>query len=346
MRQVGTITEESTAQQFANYLYTLGMTAKAERDGEAWAVWVRDEEHVERASAELESFLTQPEDAKYAAAATAAKARRDELAKREDRARRNFVDMRRRWDARPTGPIPLTMGLILVCIIVAVLTNLGGEFGSRDDGPAAGLIDKLLLVPNAQREEYFARHRTSAPNTASAVINENKPADDRWAALQAVRSGEIWRLVTPIFIHFGVLHLLFNMSMFYSFGGLIESRRGSLRVGVLILLSAVLSNFGQFYFPSLAHPIYAYVQFGGMSGVVYALFGYIWMKSRYEPSADLYVHPNTVVLLMIWMVICMLGIIDGVANWAHGVGLAVGLAIGVAPYSARQVRRYVSRRMQ
>jgi GlpG protein len=102
----------------------------------------------------------------------------------------------------------------------------------------------------------------------------------------------------------------------------------------------VLSNFGQFFVPSLMNPIYAYNSFGGMSGVVYALFGFIWMKSKYEPAAELYVHPNTVVLMLIWLVACSLGFIGGVANWAHGVGLAVGMAIGIAPYAwSRMLKR-------
>ncbi len=37
-----------------------------------------------------------------------------------------------------------------------------------------------------------------------------------------------------------------------------------------------------------------------MSGVLYGLFGYVWMKSRYEPSSGFYVTPNTVMWMVGW----------------------------------------------
>jgi GlpG protein len=338
MRQAGTISNETDAQRFVDYLFTLGIAAKVDRDEIAWAVWVRDEEHVARAMSELADFEKNSSDPRFAAAHKEARARREALARREQEASRNLIDMRRRWDGRPTGPTPLTLGLIAVCILVAVLTGLGGQFGNRDDGPASGLIDKLLLAPNSARTEFVVRIRATDVDGIEDVQDEIE-GRLRWGALESIRHGEVWRLITPIFLHFSPWHLLFNMSMLYSLGGLIESRRGSLRFGLLILLSAALSNFGQFYFPSLGNPAYAYAPFGGMSGVVYALFGYIWMKSRYEPTAELYVHPNTVVLMIGWMVVCMLGIIGNVANWAHGIGLAVGVMIGIAPYTWRQIKK-------
>jgi GlpG protein len=150
----------------------------------------------------------------------------------------------------------------------------------------------------------------------------------------------VWRLVTPIFLHFGILHLLFNMYMLYDFGRLVEGRRGTLRFGLLVLVIAALSNYGQFYFMFLDR---TYPSFGGMSGVIYGLFGYAWMKSRYEPTAEIFVHPNTVVLLIIWFILCLVGVIPNVANWAHGVGLAVGMAIGIAPYMWRRTLRRLGR---
>jgi rhomboid protease GlpG len=99
----------------------------------------------------------------------------------------------------------------------------------------------------------------------------------------------------------------------------------------------VVSNFAQFYITSLYDPRYAYGIFGGMSGVLFGLLGYAWMKSRYDPAAEIYVHPNTVLFMMIWLVVCALGLIGHVANWAHSVGLAVGMAIGIAPYAWRKL---------
>jgi GlpG protein len=132
-------------------------------------------------------------------------------------------------------------------------------------------------------------------------------------------------------VHFGAIHLLFNMFWVYDLGGMIEARQGTGRLLLLVLTAAVLSNLGQYI---MSGPL-----FGGMSGVVYALFGYVWMKSRYEASADLYVQPQTVLIMIGWLFLCMTGRVGPIANTAHGVGLAVGVAVGVAPYLWRRLLR-------
>jgi GlpG protein len=322
MRQAGTIPQQPDAVRFADYLFAQGIAAKVEPEHEAWAVWVRDEEHVPRAIAELDHFLTNPRDTKYAAAEREAKVRRDKLARRDDEARRNFVDMSRRWDGRGAGPAPLTVGLIVLSIAVGVFTRLGGYFAGA--GEAADPLINALGFTEAYQ-----------------VISDRLAAGESWHPLDAIGAGEVWRLVTPIFLHFSPWHLLFNMYMFYQFGLLIESRRGTLRFGLLVLVIAVASNFGQYYFMFLNRQ---YPSFGGMSGVIYGLFGYAWMKSRYEPTAEIFVHPNTVVLLIIWFILCLVGVIGNIANWAHGVGLAVGMAIGIAPYAWRKTRKRLVRK--
>ena len=140
--------------------------------------------------------------------------------------------------------------------------------------------------------------------------------------------GEIWRLVTPIFMHVNPIHIFFNMWWLASLGTMIEVRRGALRLLGLILIAAVFSNLGQYMWMERMDPGEPHI-FEGMSGVVYALFGYIWMKSLYEPEQGLYMHPNTVNVMLLWLVLCMTGVVGPIANAAHFVGLMVGVALGV-----------------
>jgi len=68
--------------------------------------------------------------------------------------------------------------------------------------------------------------------------------------------------------------------------------------------------------------------FGGLSGVVFALFGYLWMKGQYEPEQGMMLHPNTVTMMLFWLVLCMTNLLGPIANAAHVVGLLVGVTFG------------------
>ena len=99
--------------------------------------------------------------------------------------------------------------------------------------------------------------------------------------------------------------------------------RGSWRFALLVLLIAIPSNLAQYWWSG--------PQFGGMSGVVYGLFGYMWMKSRYEPGSGFFVTQNTVIWMVGWYLMCLVGVIPGIANAVHTVGFAVGIVIGRWP---------------
>jgi GlpG protein len=146
-----------------------------------------------------------------------------------------------------------------------------------------------------------------------------------------VLRGEVWRLVTPIFLHFGILHIVFNSWATIVEGTLIETRRGTSRLLILVLVSAVVSNLGQFYYMEQVKPAAPHF-FGGLSGVGYALFGYLWMKGQYEPEQGMILHPNTVSTMLIWLVLCMTGVVGPIANAAHVVGLVVGIVFGLCRF--------------
>ena len=110
--------------------------------------------------------------------------------------------------------------------------------------------------------------------------------------------GEYWRLITPIFLHFGWLHITFNSLWLWELGGLIEQRINSWLLLVLILLSGAGSNTAQHLFggPSL---------FGGMSGVVYALLGFCWVYNALLPNRMLEVPRAIIGFMLVWLVFCM-----------------------------------------
>ncbi|MFZ6647899.1 rhomboid family intramembrane serine protease [Undibacterium sp. TJN25] len=136
----------------------------------------------------------------------------------------------------------------------------------------------------------------------------------------SIAAGQLWRLVTPIFIHFGFLHIFFNLMWIWDLGRMIELIRGTRFYLIFVLLVGIASNVMQF---SVTHSPY----FGGMSGVIYGLLGYVWMQSR-RPGASFELHKNTVVMMLVWYVVCWTGLLGPIANWAHTGGLLMGVLVG------------------
>ncbi len=302
MREIGSVGNSADGQRLADYLRTLGIRSRVDPRDDGATIWVYDEDQRERAAGELAQFLANPADPRYDQAAQEARRLEREAESAEQRYRRNMVDVRGRWTSGTPRRGPVTLALLAISVAVAVASSFGEE------KTADSWIADLFIVP-------------------IKVIDDGRLASP---GLRVTLTQQPWRLVTPIFIHFGILHLLFNMFMVSDLGNQIESRRGSWRMLALVLAIAIPSNVAQY--------LYTNPLFGGLSGVAYGLFGYIWMKSRFDPGAGFYLHQRDVTIMLLWFVLCLAGIIPHVANVVHGVGLAVGMVIGIAPTVWREWR--------
>ncbi len=312
MREIGTIADGDAAGRLADYLLTLDITTKLDPKPSGTVVWVHREERVEQARRELEAFLLAPDDPKYLGVQQTAKALRREAERAERLHARNSISLSGRWNHRPAGRCPLTILLIVASAAVALVSHLG----ERDEPILPLYLPTVREVPQK-------------------IDDAGHPVTRyQFQGLSGLRRGEVWRLITPIFIHFGALHLIYNMIWLYDLGGLIEMRRGSVRLLAIVLISGSLSNLSQ-YFWTPDHFS------GGMSGVVYALFGYVWMVGRFDPSGGMAVTQQTIQWMMIWLFLCMSGVLGPIGNAAHVAGLGVGLVLGFAPQAPRVLRRWL-----
>ena len=310
MRHIGTLQNESDAHRFAAYLVTTGAIAHAEEDRDGWAIWVRDENQVTQAKDAFEEYRRNPEQATYRGVEHEAENIRRNEAKQREAATKNVVQMRGRWGRPGQRRRPLTMTIIVLCVFVGLMSEMGAS------GP---VLNALLFCDRSHSEDEGWRHDSVA---------------DRFVD---IKQGQIWRLVTPIFVHYGIWHLAFNMIMLYQLGSLIEDRRGTGRFGLMVIAIGIGSSLGEPLAPvALGGTAFA----AGMSGVVFGLFGYAWVKTIYDPHLGILIARSTVIILMAWLFIGFTGILGqltgiNVANWAHGVGFVCGVLIGYLPVLAR-----------
>jgi GlpG protein len=296
LRQIGTLPKSLDARVFGDYLLSQGMKSRMDDRPEGCDVWIYNEDHFARAKAEMEAFVSHPDDPRFESAGKAAERVRQEEARRDREYRKNFREVSDQWSGLRVRSRPLTMALVIVSVIVFLSTS--------------------------------TQNRKTVLN-ALAITTERFDPERGWQddGLTPIMSGQLWRLVTPIFLHFGLLHILFNVWAITYEGTLIETRRGTLRLAVIVLVSAVLSNLGEYFYMDQSNTAGLH-RFGGLSGVGFALFGYLWMKGQYEPEQGMILHPNTITTMLFWLVLCMTGLIGPIANAAHIVGLLVGVAFG------------------
>lgn len=151
---------------------------------------------------------------------------------------------------------------------------------------------------------------------------------------ETLAQGEWWRLLSPMFLHFGLLHLGFNLLWVWVIGQRIEVVNGTATLLLLITLSSLCANLTQYAMsgPGL---------YGGLSGVVYGLLGHAFVFSRLKPERDLGLPTGLYVFMLGFMLLGFTGVVGfllqaGVANGAHLGGLLAGLfSGGVAGIAAR-----------
>ena len=191
---------------------------------------------------------------------------------------------------------PVTALVLLLCLIVGGVTLLGDNLET---------LRWLTFLEFRVAGEYI----------------QFTPLADSLAA------GQWWRLVTPILIHFGILHLAMNGMWYWELGRRIEIRQGSINLLGLTLLFGLVSNYAQYLFsgPTL---------FGGLSGVLYGLLGHCWIYQWLSPNPAYRLPRGVLVMMLVWLLLCMSGLVSmigfgEIANAAHVGGLLVGCFTGL-----------------
>lgn len=282
MRRIGNLDRVESAEQFYRFLLSNNIEAEiTERDDTSFDIWVINEDETLKAQKWLDEFRSHPEDPKFHQSIS--HTIKKEAPKKKEPKRAQYINVRN--EIFHKGAISdenrLTIALIVVCIVVFI--GLSSEM-------------RGFFI------EYFSFSKFKYP------------------LFVEIKEGQIWRLITPIFLHFGFLHIAFNMLWLFQLGTIIEKLNGPRYLLILILIIGALSNVGEF--------LVSQSFFGGMSGVVYGLLGFIWMMAKYKPHSGYYIDKGTVGFMIAWLFLCMLGIFGPIANTTHVVGIMTGVAWG------------------
>ena len=296
--------DENQARTFHDVLVSRGIGNNAEQDDDGtFSIWVHDDDQITEAARLFALFRTSPDAPEFRDATAAAKVIRAQLVKSEGRRRSAVVDEARvGYERNFAGGGMITILLVVLTVAITVYAGF-----MRSPSADRAMIDRLHI------SQVPFTHAT--PDLPSHFLPE-------------VRAGEVWRLITPIFLHGDFMHIIFNMMWLAQFGKFIESRFGGAKLLALVMAIGVGSNLVQYV--SAEHPY-----FGGMSGVNYGLFGFLWMKGKFGRDQNWQMHPQTVQLMLMWMVLCFTGLLGPIANGAHVGGLVIGALLGFS--SARLV---------
>lgn len=186
--------------------------------------------------------------------------------------------------------LPVTTSLIMVSLVVALVTQLGEQW-----------LDAFFIA----QIQYYPRS---------------------WLPYSGVDL--IWHSISPIFLHFGVEHLVFNSLSFWYLGSILERKLSILVYISIIVVLALVSNYSQLW---MSGPL-----FGGLSGVVYGLIGF---AAGYQFSYRPLMIPKALFYFAIgWIALGFTPIFAAVglgnmANTAHVSGLLCGACLFVLFYA-------------
>jgi membrane associated rhomboid family serine protease len=195
------------------------------------------------------------------------------------------------------GPV-VTWALIAINVAVFVVTSVSSGRVTLFSGGQTRIYDDFALVP------------------------------------PAVAHGDIWRLLTAAFLHYGILHIGFNMYALFIIGPVVERALGRWRYLAVYLLAGIG---GSIFTVAFAAPA---SQSAGASGAIFGLFGAVYVLQRRVGQRTQTILPTIIINLVFTFTI------PNISWEGHIGGLIVGSALTAALVATAQqaggrLRRHV-----
>lgn len=215
-----------------------------------------------------------------------------------------------------------------------VVTPFGGAVATT--ASREGLVTRVLIGMNvvawlATVVVAVLRHEVTGEQLGQLVLSGGLTDIPRWGAALPVEtlangsysggiaSGELWRLFTPIFLHYGILHLALNSYALWLLGQHCEHLLGRWRFLALYLLSGIGGNVAVFLFDS--PNTYAVGASGSIFGLMAALF-FFFRKLKTDV--------RSIAALLILNLVLGMFFVSNLSVLAHVGGMVVGGLVGAA----------------
>ena len=144
-----------------------------------------------------------------------------------------------------------------------------------------------------------------------------------------IMQGELWRLITPIFMHGGFSHFLFNSFSLVLFGPALEKMIGSFRFTFLYLITGISANIATLFLEPLT---YSHV---GSSGAIFGLFGFYISIRIFRKH--FFTKENSQLIMTITVISVIMTFLQPNINiTAHLFGLLSGFLIGYVSFKRRR----------
>lgn len=362
MRLIAHVSSEKHASCFSDFLSSHNISNQYEKvDSCEYALWVHQEEDVTRALDYFQQFILNTEDPRF-------------LVKKHEEKTKVVVQKKSIFS------FSLTFWILILCGVLFVWNGRQEDSlqtSSREDVFISEFtltsLQKTLFFddPKAMEaiQDFVEEHSISSLETVKKESSEVQKAFARviklpfWQGVfhlalekiqkgtigkippmfEKIQEGEVWRVVSPTFMHRDFLHIFFNMAWFLTLGKQIEVRLKKTRMIFLILLLAAFSNTAQYL---MSGPYFL-----GFSGVITGLAAFIWVRQKKAPwegyplqrSTALFLFYFVLILFFVSIVCFILQAFGGtdfassIANTAHMAGGLLGFVLGRCSFFARRV---------
>lgn len=355
MRLIGPLQGEKEAYKFYSFLQGEKIECSYEpisgKEG-TFQFWIAHEDQVDIAVHWLEEFKKNTEDPRFDTEGHPIDTKG--IAEENSKGEKESILLRAirlRQKIRPK--MGLTRFIILVCALLYIWNGYQiSDIAKEDKDPKQFTLTPLMIelsydIPTAENREELSKEIFSENKIGNAAVWDgfygvalgwphSKDELDAPMFVQ-LRKGELWRLITPVFLHGSFLHILFNMLWLWMLGRQVEERAKKWQYIAITLIIGIISNTFQYL---MSGPLFI-----GYSGIITGLAGFIWMRQRHAPWEGYPLQRGTIAFLAIFIVGMMaLQIVSfflirfqiaefsmNIANTAHITGAIVGIILGRIP---------------